>query len=84
MGLICPVSVILRASLAPTHDFAKSNILMVRSAEPVANMSLVGSNAMERTQPRWEDMTVESCQGACHWGVGIDVFVNLVDFLTST
>lgn len=52
MGLTCPVSVILSASGAPTHALAKSNIFIVRSAEPVANMSLVWSNAMERTHPR--------------------------------
>lgn len=48
--------------------------LMVRSAEPVANMMvLVGSNAMLWTHPsRCEESTVDSFQGACHYlGVGM-------------
>lgn len=44
--------------------------LMVRSAEPVTNQSLVGSTATVRTQPRWPAMTRLSFQGACHFGVG--------------
>jgi hypothetical protein len=43
---------------------------MVRSTEPVANHSLDGSKASERTQPRCPDITALSSQFACHCGVG--------------
>mmetsp|Transcript_2877 Transcript_2877/g.6617 ORF Transcript_2877/g.6617 Transcript_2877/m.6617 type:complete len:209 (+) Transcript_2877:894-1520(+) len=66
-----PVRVILRASGAPTEALARSKILMTRSAPPVANMSLVGSKAMDRTHPRCDDRTVVRRHGACHFGVGI-------------
>ena len=42
--------------------------LMVLSLEPVANHSLPGSMAMQRTQPRWPLMTLISFQGGCHSG----------------
>lgn len=49
---MCPVSVSF------SWPLAVSQILMVRSAEPVQNHSLAGSNATERTQlrrgRRWE------------------------------
>ena len=44
--------------------------LIVRSAEPVTNHSLVGSTAMHRTQPRWPEITRIIFHGACHSGFG--------------
>ena len=49
---------------------ARSQILIVRSADPVTNQWLVGSTAMQRTQPRWPEMTRISFHGACHSGAG--------------
>jgi hypothetical protein len=71
------VSVILRASEAPTLAFARSHTLITRSPPPVANISLVGSMATLRTQPKCEDNTVESFHGACQEGVGM--FVSCLD-----
>jgi hypothetical protein len=61
---MCPVSVSLSVPLAV------SQILMVRSPEPVANHSLPGSKATERTQPACPEMTRYARQGACHSGRG--------------
>ena len=44
---------------------------MVLSAAPVANHSLPGSTATERTQPMCPEITLNSFQGACHAGFGI-------------
>ena len=48
---------------------ARSQILIVRSALPVANHSFVGSTATQRTQPRWPESTRMSFHGARHSGV---------------
>mmetsp|Transcript_10077 Transcript_10077/g.20370 ORF Transcript_10077/g.20370 Transcript_10077/m.20370 type:complete len:209 (+) Transcript_10077:730-1356(+) len=61
---MCPVSVSLS-----TPD-ARSHTLMVRSAEPVTNHSLVGSTAIARTHPRCPETTRISFHGACHSGFG--------------
>mmetsp|Transcript_22014 Transcript_22014/g.74034 ORF Transcript_22014/g.74034 Transcript_22014/m.74034 type:complete len:388 (+) Transcript_22014:235-1398(+) len=61
---MCPVSVSLSLPVA------SSQILMVRSLEPVANHSLVGSTAIARTQPRWPEMTRMSFHGGCQSGFG--------------
>ena len=45
-------------------------ILMVRSADPVANHSLVGSTAIARTHPRCPEITRIIFHGACHSGLG--------------
>ena len=47
---------------------AKSQIFIVRSAEPVMNHSLPGSTATERTHPKWPLMTRINFHGACHFG----------------
>ena len=52
------------------HGRCGCHTLIVRSAEPVTNHSLVGSMAMARTQPRWPDTTRISFHGACHSGFG--------------
>jgi hypothetical protein len=61
---MCPVSVSLSCPLA------RSQSLMVRSDDPVANHSLEGSKATLRTHPRWPEMTRYMRQGACHAGRG--------------
>jgi hypothetical protein len=61
---ICPVSVSFKV------PEAKSQILIVRSAEPVAYQELVGSTATHRTQPMWPEMTRIIFHGACHSGLG--------------
>lgn len=38
---------------------------------PVANHSLPGSTATQRTQPRCPDITLNSFHGACHLGRGM-------------
>lgn len=44
--------------------------LMMQSPSPVANQVLLGPKTTQRTHPRWEDMSVESFQGAVPLGVG--------------
>eukprot|EP00955_Chlamydomonas_euryale_P101055 365321-Chlamydomonas_euryale.AAC.22 len=61
---MCPVSVSRSCAVA------RSQILIVRSADPVANHSLPGSTATLRTQPKWPDTTRYSLHGACHAGRG--------------
>mmetsp|Transcript_43860 Transcript_43860/g.138848 ORF Transcript_43860/g.138848 Transcript_43860/m.138848 type:complete len:590 (-) Transcript_43860:160-1929(-) len=61
---MCPVSVSFSV------PDARSQTLIVRSAEPVAYHWLVGSTATQRTQPRWPEMTRISFHGACHSGFG--------------
>mmetsp|Transcript_9485 Transcript_9485/g.19646 ORF Transcript_9485/g.19646 Transcript_9485/m.19646 type:complete len:215 (-) Transcript_9485:279-923(-) len=61
---ICPVRVSL------SWPEARSQILMVRSALPVQNHSLLGSTAIERTQPKCPEITRYSFQGACQSGLG--------------
>jgi hypothetical protein len=45
--------------------------LIVRSALPVTKKELQGEKARERTQPKWPERTVLSCQEGCQVGVGI-------------
>jgi hypothetical protein len=61
---MCPVSVSFNAPLA------RSQILIVRSALPVANHSFEGSTATLRTQPWCPLITRYSFQGARHSGRG--------------
>jgi hypothetical protein len=70
----------LSASGAPTLAFARSHNLIVLSADPEANISLVGSIAILRTQPKCDDNTVASFQGACQVGVGILILGLDLDF----
>jgi hypothetical protein len=44
---------------------------MTLSAEPVANHSLPGSTATQRTHPKWPDITRYNFHGACHFGFGM-------------
>ena len=54
--------------------------LMSLSLEPVANHSLPGSTATQRTQPKWLEMTRYSFQGGCHFGFGIvGVFLGAIN-----
>ncbi len=49
---------------------ARSHTLMVRSALPVANHSLLTSIAIQRTHPKWPAITRDNFHGACHSGTG--------------
>jgi hypothetical protein len=83
---MCPVNVNFSASDAPTEALAKSQILMVRSADPEANISFVGSMARLRTHPKWDDKTVDNFHGECQSGVGILSFPpppDLFDFFNN-
>ena len=42
------------------------------SAAPVANHSLPGSTVQQRTQPMWPEITLNSFQGACQAGFGME------------
>lgn len=70
IALMCPVSVSLRPPSAPAPHLARSQTFIVRSAPPVTNHSLAGSNAQHRTHPRCPLTTLASFQGACHAGTG--------------
>jgi hypothetical protein len=61
---MCPVRVSLSSPLA------RSQTLMVRSAEPVTNHSFPGSKARLRTQPRCPAQTRYIFHGACQTGRG--------------
>lgn len=69
-----PVSVSFRLPDARSQIYASppppAATLMVRSALPVANHSLLTSIATQRTQPRWPAITRDIFQGACHSGTG--------------
>lgn len=45
-----------------------SDTLIIRSAPPVTNHSLLGSTSTARTQPVWPEITRYSFHGACHFG----------------
>jgi len=60
------------AVLTEQH-FKMTVTLMTLSAEPVANHSLPGSTATQRTHPKWPDITRYNFHGACHFGFGMAV-----------
>ena len=62
MGLMCPVRVSLR------EPVARSQILMVRSAEPEANQALLGSTDKQRTHPVCPLITLISRHSPCTGG----------------
>ena len=57
-----------RRKLAYVH-MLHMHTLMVLSLDPVANHSLLGSTAMQRTQPKWPLITLISFHGGCHSGL---------------
>lgn len=68
-----PVSVSFRFPDARSQIYSSpppADTLIVRSAEPVTNHSLLTSIDTQRTQPRWPAITRASFQGACHSGTG--------------
>ena len=75
IALIWPVNVNFNPPSVPAQHFAKSQILIVLSADPVANHSFEGSKAIDRTQPKCPEITALNSHGACQRGVGTFIFV---------